>query len=139
MDNFFVSPALSATLETTYDTNVPKRTQTPVLESYPNTLAQSTALHGSDSNLSLRNVTGPFPSSEPPSPITQHPYVADYYTARDPLDLAPRRKSEEEIRQNSKKVRSFYRDQNKTIDTYLTPIDRGSTSEDTSRNLLRVN
>ncbi|PKK80302.1 hypothetical protein RhiirC2_650002 [Rhizophagus irregularis] len=138
MDNFFVSPALSATLETTYDTNVPKRTQTPVLESYPNTLAQSTALHGSDSNLSLRNVTGPFPSSEPPSPITQHPNVADYYTARDPLDLAPRRKSEEEIRQNSKKVRSFYRDQNKTIDTYLTPIDRGSTSEDTSRNLLRL-
>ncbi|GBC06937.1 hypothetical protein RclHR1_07150007 [Rhizophagus clarus] len=138
MDNFFVSPALSATLETTHDANVPKRTQTPVLESYPNTLAQSTAIYGSNSNLSLRSVTGPFPSSEPPSPTTQRPYVSDYYTARDPLDLAPRRKSEEEIRQNPKKVRSFYRDQNKAIDAYLTPIDNRPTSEDTSRNLLRL-
>jgi hypothetical protein len=120
------------------DASTPRRTQTPALESYPNTLAQSTALHGSDSNLSLRNVFGPGPSSEPSSPTTQHPYVAGYYTARDPLDLAPRRKSEEEIRQNPKKVRSFYRDQNKIIDSYLTPVDNSSSS-DASRNLLRVN
>ena len=115
------------------ETSTPRRTQTPVLESYPNILAQTTALHSSDSNLSLRNAAGPAPSSEPQSPT-----IADYYTARDPLDLAPRRKSEEEIRQNPKKVRSFYRDQNKIIDTYLSPIDNSSTSEDTSRNLLRV-
>jgi hypothetical protein len=116
-------------------TSTPKRTQTPILESYPNILAQSTALHSSDSNLSLRNAAGPVPSE---LPTTQHQYVAGYYTARDPLDLAPRRKSEEEIQQNPKKVRSFYRDQNKIIDTYLTPVDN-ATSEDSSRNLLRVN
>ncbi|RIA95410.1 cation efflux family-domain-containing protein [Glomus cerebriforme] len=136
MDNFFVSPALSATLESTYDTSTPRRTQTPVLES--NTLAQTTALHGSESNISLRNVAGPTSSSEPTTPTTQLPYVAGYFTARDPLDLAPRRKSEEEIRQNPKKVRNFYRDQNKIIDNYLEPIDKRPTSEDLSANLLRL-
>src|SRR6266498_5205146 len=95
--------ALTDTPESIHDSSTPRRTQTPILESYPNTLAESTALHGSVSNLSLRNAAGSAPLSEPHSLTTQHSYVAGYYTAGDPLDLRPRRKLEEEIRQKPKK------------------------------------
>ncbi|CAG8646735.1 16063_t:CDS:2 [Funneliformis caledonium] len=131
MDSFFVSSpakfALTSTPESEQDARIPRRTQTPILESYPNNLAQSTALYGSDSNLSLRITAGP---AESP-PTTQN-------VAGDPLNLGPIRKTEEEIRQTSKRIQSFYRDQNKTIDRYLSSIDNIQSSKDTLNNLLRL-
>ncbi|CAG8505721.1 4378_t:CDS:2 [Cetraspora pellucida] len=105
MDPFIISSsipdsALISSHETVLDvrsssnTSLPIRSQTPVSE-HPTAIAQSSAIHGSESTLSLRASACPV-NSEPPIS-----YVADYYTARDPLSLGPKRKSEDEIKKST--------------------------------------
>ncbi|CAG8782775.1 481_t:CDS:1, partial [Racocetra persica] len=126
---FISSPETILDVRSSSNTSLPIRTQTPISE-HPTPVAQSSALHGSESTLSLRASACPV-NTEPP------PYVADYYTARDPLSLGPKRKSEDEIKKSSKKIQAFYRDQNELIDELLSPIDNKRPIEELKNNLLR--
>ncbi|RHZ83273.1 hypothetical protein Glove_99g294 [Diversispora epigaea] len=109
-------------------------------------IAISSSIHGSESNLSLRNIPGPSPpspapssSSSPSSPSQLPHFITDYCVERDPLSLESKRKSEDEIKNKKKKIQEFYREQNVLIDEFLSPIDqRKYSGNKLTAKLLRV-
>ncbi|CAG8471425.1 678_t:CDS:2, partial [Dentiscutata erythropus] len=123
------SPETVLDIKSSSNTSLPIRSQTPVSE-YPPAVAQSSAVHGSESTLSLRISACPTNAELPQQP--------DYYTVGDPLSLGPKRKSEEEIKKSSKKLQAFYRDQNDLIDELLRPIGNKQSIEEINSNILRL-
>ncbi|CAG8804435.1 10473_t:CDS:2 [Gigaspora margarita] len=122
------SPETVLDVKSSSNTSLPIRSQTPVSE-YPSAIAQSSAIHGSESTLSLRISA---------CPNAESPQQPDYYTARDPLSLGHKRKSEDEIKKNSKKIQAFYRDQNDLIDELLSPIGNKQSNDEIQSGMLRL-
>ncbi|CAG8544349.1 1085_t:CDS:2 [Ambispora leptoticha] len=84
-------------------------------------VAQTSALHRNNSELSLRIHAATPPPSQ--SVVNSSNTLLARSPSLDPSYLQTRRKSDEEIKKKGKKVQAFYRDQNDLIDNLITPIN----------------
>ncbi|KAG0013765.1 hypothetical protein BGZ80_010870 [Entomortierella chlamydospora] len=85
----------------------------------PHHISRSHTPHANNAQNLLSIDTGASVSPNLPSPEPS----PDFYTSRDPMSLASKRMSEEQIRaiHSSKKVKEFYREQNELITDLLDP------------------
>ncbi|KAF8975423.1 hypothetical protein BGZ46_009139 [Entomortierella lignicola] len=117
---------------------LPSRSHTPHLNNAQNIRATTTAPYSSGIDTSMHSIhTAKSSSSAIPVSlgIDTHALVnpnlpspepsPDFYTSHDPMSLASKRLSEEQIEaiQSSKKVKDFYREQNELIADLLDPLE----------------